>query len=66
MGGGGRGPWLPTFRNRLVYGHFNVSLENFRTFAPGKDKGFEFYRKTFELALLPLYRWHDTFVPLFM
>ena len=32
---------LPCFRNRRAFGNFNVSSENFRTFAVGKEKGFE-------------------------
>jgi len=49
--GGQEGPWsLQFFRNRRIFGHFNVSLENFRTFAAGKDEDFEFHRKIFELG----------------
>ena len=46
------------FRNHRIFGNFNVSSENFPTFAVGKDKGFEFYRKIFELGPL-IYRYHD-------
>ena len=37
-------------QNRWIFGNSNVSSENFRTFGVGKDKGFEFYRKIFELG----------------
>ena len=47
---GGRGPWSPSFRNRRIFGNFNVSSENFLNFAVGKDEGFEFCRKIFELG----------------
>ena len=36
----------------------SASSEDFRTFAIGKDKGFEFYWKIIELGP-PLYRFHD-------
>ena len=61
VGGLGAGrPWSALFfRNRRIFGNFNASSEHFRTFAVGKDKAFEFYRKIFELAPLLLYRCHD-------
>ena len=47
------GPWpLQFFRNRWIFGNHNVSSENFRTFAVGKDKGPKFYWKVFEVAPL--------------
>ena len=39
------------FRNRRIFGNFNVSSENLCTFTAGNDKGFESYRKIFELGL---------------
>ena len=46
MAGGQEGPWcLQLFRKTQMFGHFNVSSENFRTFVVGKDIGFEFYGK---------------------
>ena len=48
---GGQGGHSPSnFRNRRIFGSCSVSSENFWTLAVGKDKGFEFYRKIFELA----------------
>ena len=53
------GPWPLKFcRNRWIFGNFNVSFENCRTFAVAKDKGFGFCRKVFELAPL-CYRCHN-------
>ena len=46
---GGRGIAPPIFRNRRIFRNFNASLKNLWTFAFSKDKGFEFYRKIFEL-----------------
>ena len=45
----GHGPSI-FFRNRYIFGNFNASSKHFRTFAVGKGKGFEFYRKIFELS----------------
>ena len=60
-GGGQEGPWsLNFFRNRWIFVHFNVSLENFRAFAVGKDKGFEFYQNSLNLPPFLLYSCHDT------
>ena len=50
------GPLL--FQKFQIFGGFSVSSENFRTFAFGKDKSFEFYRKIFELGPL-LYRYYE-------
>ena len=47
-GQGGHGPQF--FRNRRIFGNFNASSENVRTFAVGKGRGFEFYRKIIELG----------------
>ena len=49
---GGRGDHCPSCVFEIVGFSeiFNVSLEYFRTFAVGKDTGFEFYRKIFELG----------------
>ena len=41
------------FRHRWIFGNCNVSYENFRNFAFGKNKGCEFHRKIFELAPTP-------------
>ena len=58
-GGGVEGAMAPPiFSNWRILGNFNVLLENFRTSAVAKDKGFEFYRKIFELGPL-LYSCHD-------
>ena len=38
----------PVFRIRRSFGNFDASLENFRTFAVGKDKGCEFCLKISE------------------
>ena len=60
VAGGQEGVWpLYFFRNRWIFGNFTDSSENFRTSAVGKDKGFEFYRKIFELAPPLLHRCHD-------
>ena len=60
---GGEGA-TPTkfFQNRRIFGNSNASSENFWTFAAGKDKGFEFYRKIFELGppTLQVPRWLET------
>ena len=55
LGGGETGPW-PTkyFRNRRILRNFDTLSENFCTFAVGKDKGFQFYRKIIELGRLTL------------
>ena len=45
-GTGGSWPFK-FFLNRRMFGNFNVSSENFWTFAVGKDKGFEFIAKSF-------------------
>ena len=51
MAGGQEGRRHPQpFRNRRIFGNFVVSSDNVRTFAVCKDKGFEFYRKIFELG----------------
>ena len=50
-------------RYRPIFGNFNVLSEDFWTFAVGKDKGFEFYRKIHELVPL-LDRCHDASVML--
>ena len=48
---GGRGATIPqSFQNRWIFGNFHASLENFWTFAAGKDEGCEFYQKFFEPA----------------
>ena len=48
---GEQGTWsLQSFRKRQVFGNFNASSENFRTFAVGKDNSFEFYREIVELV----------------
>ena len=39
------------FQRRWIFGNFNISSENVQTFAAGKDKGFEFYQKVFNLPL---------------
>ena len=44
---GQEGQWpLQFFQNLRIFGNFNVSLENFRTFPVGIDKGFEFIGKS--------------------
>ena len=49
--GGQAGSWpLPYFLNHRIFANINVSSENFHTLAVGKDKGFELYRKIFELG----------------
>ena len=53
-----------SLRYRPIFGNFNVLSEDFRTFAVGKDKGFEFYRKIHELAPPLLDRCHDASVML--
>ena len=40
---------LQFFLNRRIFEYFIVSSENFRTSAVGRDDGFEFYRKIFEV-----------------
>ena len=45
-------------RNLQIFGGFNASLENVRTFAVGKDEGFEFHWKLFEIDTL-LHRCHE-------
>ena len=45
--------------------YFNSSLENFQTCGVGKDKGFKFYQKIFELTPL-LYRCHKASALIFM
>ena len=58
-GEGQEKPWPPKFlRNRRIFGNFNVSLETFWSFAVGKDRGFECYRKYLNLAPL-LYKCQD-------
>ena len=58
-GGGQEGSWPLQFsRSHRIFGNLNVSSENCRTLAGGKNKGFELYRKIFELAPL-LYRCQD-------
>ena len=53
-GGGGErrpSPCLPqSFRNRQIFVDFNVSSENFRTFAVRKGKSFKIYRKIFRVG----------------
>ena len=39
-----------SFQNRWIFGNFHASLENFWTFAAGKDEGCKFYQKIFEPA----------------
>ena len=51
MAGGQEGPWPHQFfRNPRIFGTLNVSSENFCSFAVGKDKVSEFYKKIFELG----------------
>ena len=51
MAGRAEGAMAPQFfRNRWIFGNFTALLENFQTFAVGKDKRFKFYRKIFELG----------------
>jgi len=51
LAGEGRGLWLSQFcRKLLIFGKFNASSENFRTFPVSKGKRFEFYRKIIDLA----------------
>ena len=53
---GGRQGSMATqfFRNRQMFGNFDASSEDFWTFAVGKNKSFEFYRKVIELDLSSL------------
>ena len=44
------GDILPIFRYHQIFGNFNLLSETFRNFSLGKDKGFEFYWKIFELG----------------
>ena len=37
-------------RRGWIFGNFNASSENFRIFAVGIEKSFEFYRKIFHLG----------------
>ena len=57
-GGAGWAMTPPIFSKSSDFWKFNVSSGKFRTFAVGKDKGFEFYRKIFKLGPL-IYRSHD-------
>ena len=48
---GGQGAMAGLFiRNRRIFGNFNASSENFRTFAVGEGKGFELCGKSLNLA----------------
>ena len=47
---GARKPCPQLLRNRRIFGNFDASSENSRTFAVGKDKGFGCYRKIIKLA----------------
>ena len=38
------------FEIRPIFGNFDASSENFRTFAVGREKGFELYQKIIELG----------------
>ena len=48
---GGHAPKF--YESRRIFRNFEASSKNFRCFAVGKNKGFEFYRKILELGPLP-------------
>ena len=48
--GGRGGHVLQIFQSHWIFGNFNVLSENFQTSCVGKDKGFEFNWKIFELG----------------
>ena len=58
-GGEAMGPRpLKFIRSHRIFRNCKVSSETFWNLAVGKDKGFEFYRKVFELGPPLLYRYH--------